>query len=188
MKELDDDTKTKPILPPPIHNNAPKGESKLSKRINKIVIAALIATTASLGLMFYWAATSNEPITLNQAPLPVRTIREHPTAGGVVFLRTDYCKTTNATGKLRISFISETQEIFLPMAQEISKKGCHNRELAILIPNDIRADTYRVKMRITYQLNPLKKNVTQRFISKEVIIDPTSADNTLPASTNLTPR
>lgn len=182
IKEIEENS------PPPIFNPDPPKESKKSRTINRVIFLALVAIAVALAIMFYWATATDKPITLNQEPFPTRTIRDHPTAGGVVFLTTDYCKSTTAVGELRVSFESKTREVFLPLAKEASKKGCHVEELAVLIPKDIEPDTYKVKLRLTYDLNPLKQGITQIFYSYPVIIDPTTSTNQLPMSSDLDPK
>lgn len=173
------------ILPPDIENPEVEKQSRTSKNINKIISFALIVIAIGIGIMIYWGVQSDKVITLNKDPFPTRTIREHPTAGGVVFLTTDYCKSTSAVGELRTSFVSETREVFLPLSREATKKGCHNNELVILIPKDIEPDTYKIKLRLSYDINPLKRGVTQIFYSYPVIIDPTTVNNQLPLNTQI---
>jgi hypothetical protein len=168
------------ILPPPIEDAEPPHQSNTTKRINKVVVVALVATALAILLMLKWAVASEQVLTVNKQPFPTRTIREHPTAGGVVFLTADFCKNEDVKGELRTSFVSETREVFLPISREMSEKGCRTVELPVLIPKDIEPDTYRIKMRITYDINPLKQNVVQEFYSYPVIIDPTTATNGLP--------
>lgn len=176
---------TDPILPPEIKNVNPPEESKFSKNINRAITLALIAIGLGIAVLFYWGIQNDKVITLNEEPFPTRTIRDHPTAGGVVFLTTNMCKSNSVVGEMRLSFVSKTTEVFLPLDKEDKKKGCYNEELAVLIPNDIVPDTYRVKMRVAYDINPLKQDVTQIFYSYPVIIDPVSADNKLPPNTKL---
>lgn len=179
---------TEPILPPPIHNLPPKGESKWDKRINRIIAVALVFIAICLGVMLTWATADNEPISLNQSPLPTRTIRDHPTAGGVVYLTADFCKNTDSHGELRISFVSDSHEVFLPMTKEESSKGCHKSELVVLIPENIEPNTYRIKLALTYDVNPLKRNIKQTFYSKPIVIDESSSTNKLPDGVRLEPR
>lgn len=186
--QQDTTTATEPLTKPPIHNLKPNPESKKTKLINKALLVALVVIAISLFIMLRWAAANPNVLSLNKEPFPVRTIREHPTAGGVVFLTTDFCKNTNALGELRPSFVSETREIFLPMTIESSNKGCHDIELPILIPKDIQPDEYKVKLRFTYDINPLKQNIVQEFYSYPVIIDPENSTNGLPLYSNLNAR
>lgn len=178
---------TQTFSPPPIYNVPPKGESKWDRRVNRLIAATLVVIAMCLGIMLLWASADSEPITLNQNPLPTRTIRDHPTAGGVVYLTADFCKNTNAVGILRISFVSKSHEVFLPLTKEESSKGCHKSEIVVLIPENIQPDTYKIKLGLSYDLNPLKQNITQTFYSKPVVIDHTSSTNKLPDGVKLIP-
>ena len=143
-----------------------------SKIINYLVAGALAVVAVALGIFFYWASASEKVITVNNEPFPVRTIREHPTAGGVVFIKVDLCKATDIEGELRTSFISTAREVFLPLSRERLEEGCFVREIPVLIPNDLPGGTYKVKFRIQYNLNPLKQGVFDEFESKEFRIGP----------------
>lgn len=143
-----------------------------SKIINYIVAGALAVVSVALGILLYWASASDKIITVNNEPFPVRTIREHPTAGGVVFIKVDLCKATDVEGDLRTSFISTAREVFLPLSREQLEKGCFVREIPVLIPNDLPAGTYKVKFSIKYNLNPLKQGVFDEFESKEFEVGP----------------
>lgn len=162
---------TDPILPPPIHNHEPDHPTRGSKLINKAIGIALVLTVAAIAVMFYWATADTKPLDIHNAPFPTRTIREHPTAGGVVILNVDYCKNTSTEGDLRMSFVSTSREIFLPVAKEKGSKGCTKTEFPVLLPKEIPADTYRIKFRVTYDLNPLKQNVVQEFESQPFTVD-----------------
>lgn len=148
-----------------------------TKRINKIIVAALVVIAVCLGVIFSWALQSDDVLEIKELPIPTRTIRDHPTAGGVVILNVDYCKKIDVEGNLRTSFVSSTREVFLPVAKERGPKGCSKVELPVLIPKDIPPDTYEIKLRATYDLNPLKKGVVEEFKSLPVIVDPTVPTN-----------
>lgn len=143
-----------------------------SKIINYIVAGALAVVAVALGIFFYWASAGEKIITVNNEPFPVRTIREHPTAGGVVFIKVDLCKATDIEGELRTSFISTAREVFLPVSSERLEKGCFVREIPVLIPNDLPAGTYKVKFSIKYNLNPLKQGVVDEFESRGFRVGP----------------
>ena len=143
-----------------------------SKIVNYLVAGALAVVAVALGILFYWASANEKIITVNNEPFPVRTIREHPTAGGVVFIKVDMCKATDIDGELRMSFIDPAREVFLPLSTEQFEKGCFVREIPVLIPSDLPAGTYKVKFHIQYNLNPLKQGVFDEFESKEFIVGP----------------
>lgn len=146
--------------------------STRSKLANWVVVGALVLIALSLGIFFKWASADENVLVVKNAPFPVRTIREHPTGGGVVFLNVNVCKNSDIVGQNRMSFISPSREVFLPIAEEGLPKGCLDREIPIVIPKDLPPDTYRVKFRVTYNLNPLKQGIVDEFESKEFIVDP----------------
>lgn len=148
-----------------------------SKLLNKFMFAGLAVALLAVVVLIYWATASNKPLEIKNSPFPVRTIREHPTAGGVIIMLVDFCKHVDADGELRISFLSEAREVFQPVVAEESRKGCTKTEYPILIPPNLPPDEYIVKFRATYDLNPLKRGVSQDFESQPVIIDPTTPTN-----------
>lgn len=150
-------------------------QSPRTKLANKAVLVAMLVIALSLGLIMKWAFQSETVIDVKQQPFPVRTIREHPTAAGVVFVKANLCKTQDVQGQVRVSFVSESREIFLPLAPEKLDKGCINQEIPVLIPYEIPAGVYKIKFRATYNLNPLKKGIVEEFTTKEVTIDPSTA-------------
>lgn len=151
----------------------PQHQSNRSKITNWVVIAALLLAFVGLFRILAWGLDNTPVLEVKNAPFPTRTIREHPTAGGVVFLDADYCKNKNVEGDLRISFLSDSREVFLPLTKERGETGCQRVEFPILIPKDISPGEYRVKFRVTYDKNPLKQNEVIEFESQSVIIDPT---------------
>ena len=150
----------------------PEKQSTRSKVINWVVAGALVVIGLSLAVLLSWAYADENVLRVNNEPFPVRTIRNHPEPGGVVFLNIDLCKTTNVEGTIRTSFVSNTREVFLPLANEEMDKGCFVREIPVAIPSDLEPDTYRVKFSVRYSLNPLKQAVVDEFKSGEFVVDP----------------
>ncbi len=154
----------------------PEQPSNSTKAINKFVVLALIVIAMGIGVILNWSLQSDNVITLNKQPIPTRTIREHPTAGGVVILTIDMCKNVAVEGVARMSFVSESREIFLPNGPERTPQGCRVVEFAVLIPKDIPADTYRIKIRTVHDVNPLKRGIVNEFFSTPVVIDKETAN------------
>lgn len=150
--------------------------SMRDKVLSKIAYVALALSAIAVGILIYWASANTKVLDIHNAPFPVRTIREHPTAGGVIILKVDYCKTRDINGSLRMSFVSPSREIFLPVTTERGPKGCNKTEVPILVPKEIPADTYRIKFRVTYNINPLKGNIVQEFESQPVVVDESNVD------------
>jgi hypothetical protein len=147
-------------------------QTKRSKITNLLAAAALVVVALSLGVLFMLASANENILTVNNSPLPVRTIREHPTENGVVILNVDLCKNSDVVGQIRTSFVSKSSEIFTPLADEELHEGCLVREVPVLIPDGIPAGAYKIKFRVTYDLNPLKKDIVSEFESKEFVVDP----------------
>lgn len=151
---------------------APTAPTKTSKVFNWVAIGALLIVAAALALMLKWSLVDTNVLVVHNAPFPVRTIRQHAETGGVVILDVDLCKNSSVVGKTRTSFVSSSREVFLPEQDERLGKGCLKTEVPVVIPKDLPADTYKIKFRSTYNLNPLKKGVVSTFESKEFVVDP----------------
>jgi hypothetical protein len=169
---------------PPIYSDLqplPRDKpSKVTRFVNKIIILALVLITVCLGILLSWGLEDENLYKFNKDPLPVRTIRAHPTEGGVVFLQRDFCKATDTVTTERISYVNEGRELFIPLTKEDTKNGCHKEETLEPIPACITPGTYRIKVRFTYDKNPLKRGIVQEFFSEPIIIDPSRPDNQLP--------
>lgn len=131
-----------------------------------IASAALIIVAVAIGIFLYWSFQSDNILTVNNEPFPVRTINDPARGGNVVVLKVDYCKNVDATGQLRMSFFSSEKEVFLPLVQEKGEKGCQVVDFPILIPEGVEPGMYQVKFRATYKLNPLKSAVVDEFVSR----------------------
>lgn len=170
VRPLNQDTPPRPAdidrIPEPSH------PTNTTKTINYIVAAALVTVALCLGVFLKWTIQDSQVLQVNNSPFPTRTIREHPTAGGVIILTADYCKIQDVPGKLRVSYVSSSREVFLPLADEKSPKGCRVTEFPVLIPRELQPDTYRIKFRVTYDVNPLKKGQVVEFESQPVVVDP----------------
>lgn len=142
--------------------DVPPGE----RRVHFIVYIALVIIALGLLTVSYWLLAPSDVLEIKNAPVPIRTIREHPTAEGVVILNVDYCKKVGATGQVRVSFVSQSREIFLPIAVDKAEPKCEKVEVPVLIPHDTPSDTYIIRYYITYKVNPLRSTIEQ-FDSQE---------------------
>lgn len=130
-----------------------------------LIMAGLSLAILAVAVFFYWSVSGNQVLDVKNDPFPVRTIRESPTAGGVVILHVNFCKLVAVDGKLRMSFLNHTHEVFLPLTRERSDVGCQNTELPVLIPTELPPGEYRIKFRVGYQVNPIKR-VIEEYHSK----------------------
>jgi hypothetical protein len=150
----------------------PDEPTPTTRKINLFILGALVIIAIGLGIILNWAFASEDVLELKKDPIPSRVLGdESNNTLGVVFLDLDYCKKSSAEGQIRTSFVSETREVFLPMNQERAQKGCNKAELPVLIPKDLAPDTYRVRLRSIYNINPLKQGIVEEFYSKPFTID-----------------
>lgn len=151
----------------------PELPSPTTRRINLIILGALIIIALGLGVILNWAFAGEDILELKKDPIPARVLKdESANTAGVVFLDLDYCKKSPVEGQARTSFVSQTREIFLPIGPERSKPGCNKAELPVLIPKDLPPDTYKIRIRATYNVNPLKQGIVEEFNSEPFTIDP----------------
>jgi hypothetical protein len=140
----------------------------ITLRAKKLFVYISMAILA-LGMLrlVTWALQPSDVLVIKNSPFPTRTIREHPTANGVVFLQIDYCKKVQAEGRVRTSFVSDSREVFLPIAYDNQAPTCQNTEIPVKLPKDLPPDSYKVKYRVEYKVNPLKQREIEEFESKE---------------------
>lgn len=149
------------IIPEPVH------PSKSTKFINYIVVSALVAVAIALAIFIKWSFADTNVLEIRNNPFPARVVAD-PTnrTGGIVFLTADYCKNSNTTGTVRVSYVSASREIFLPVAPEKLPKGCSSNDIPIVIPLNLTKDKYSIKFHVTYNINPLKKGIVLDFQSQ----------------------
>ncbi len=143
-----------------------------TKVFNWIAAGALLIIMVGIGRILTWSLASANVLEINNSPFPVRTIREHPSADGVVILQVNFCKNIDIEGNLRISFVSESREVFLPLSVERSAKECRETEVPVLLPKGLPPDIYKVKFRVTYNINPIKKGIVEEFESQKFEVVP----------------
>lgn len=146
--------------------------TKTKKVVSWFVIAGLVVIAVGIGIFLKWSFQPEEIFQIKNEPFPIRSVAPVITPGDVVILDVDFCKNHEVNGLLRISFVSSTREIFLPVSNETGAKRCEHTEFPLIVPKDIPNDEYRVKFRATYNLNPLKKGIVEEFESKPFKVGP----------------
>ncbi len=138
------------------------------RRIGTYISYGIILVAAAMAILFgYWLSQPEDVLVIKNSPTPVRTIREHPMANGVVILKVDYCKMSSAKGEVRPSFVSSSTEILLPKYEDKQDANCQVAEVPVLVPPQVVPGKYHIHYRILYDINPIKNNVEVEFDSKE---------------------
>lgn len=146
--------------------------TKRTKTINKLVLLALIIIASSIGVFLTWSFESEQILEVKNSPVPTIASSDPAIGGTLVVMTVDYCKHRDVDGKLRMSYVSDSREIFLPIEDERGPAVCRVVETPVLVPKDLPADRYTIKFRVTYNLNPLKKGIIEEYESREFQINP----------------
>lgn len=145
----------------------PEHRSPKQKWATRLTYAALVLVAITIGVFLKWSFQTNNIISVKNEPFPVRTIGKTAEANGVIILKVDFCKNVNTQGDLRMSFVSQDREVFLPLAVEKNPKGCRITEVPVIVPSGLPDGDYQVKFKVVYNLNPLKQGVTDEFTSQK---------------------
>lgn len=153
------------VIPVDVH------PTKTTKFFNLFSIAALAIVAIAIGIILRWSLADTTVLEIKNSPFPARVVSDPSGAtGGIVFLKVDYCKRLDVKGDLRISYVSKSREVFLPITQETGPKTCMNTEVPVVVPKDLARDEYRIKFHVSYDINPLKQNIDQDFESQPFIV------------------
>jgi hypothetical protein len=149
------------VIPGPTH---PTRATRIS---NRIAMVALVLVAMALSVLLMWAVEDGDILAINNNPFPSRVVPD-PTGrtGGIVFLTVDYCKKSNATGTIRMSYVNKSYEVFLPIAKEQIQKGCEKREMPVVVPRGLLEGQYKIKFHVAYDINPLKQSAVTDFESQ----------------------
>lgn len=142
--------------------------TKTTRAINRTLFLSLAVIAVIIGIYLRWSFQSSEVIEVNNEPFPVRTLSEVSSPNGVVVLNIDYCKHQDINGELRISWVSSSREVLLPVITENLPVGCNQSELPVMIPSDLISDQYIIKFSVTYNINPIKNNVENEFMTQPI--------------------
>jgi hypothetical protein len=144
-----------------------KTESK--HPVQWLMYGALGIIAAAVALVLYWNLVPLDVIEVRNQPIPVRPPVN--SVGNAEILTHNFCKLTNDKGTVRISFVGDTREVFLPVATENSPKRCNEKvDLPVIIPQDLTPGKYHVHFRATYNPNPLR-TVVEEWDSQEFNVE-----------------
>lgn len=153
------------VIPKPVH------QTKSAQLANRVIAVFLIVIALGLGIFLKWSFANTDILTINNSPFPARVVADPSgKTGGIVFLKANYCKNVAVDGQLRLSYISASREVFLPVVKEQSPKGCDDKEIPVVIPLNLLKDSYKVKFHVTYDVNPLKTGITNDFESQPITV------------------
>lgn len=135
-----------------------------SRIVLALAILITIIAVGILGLVLFWVYQPSNVLEVKNSPFPVRIVNDGDNK--IVVMHINYCKNISKQGKVRVSYVSKSEEVFLPVADENGPKQCQETDIPIILPKDLKPDVYKIKFRATYDINPIKKDVVNEFESQ----------------------
>lgn len=135
-----------------------------SYKFYAFAITAILAGVMVLVLGIYWAVFPLDPLAINQSPAPA--LAPSYNRGQAAEFTFDFCKHTNAKGRVERFLVGNDLEVRLPAYEEEVKKGCQSLVANVKIPDDgsvLVPGRYFVRYRVTYILTPLKRTAIEEF-------------------------
>lgn len=118
----------------------------------------LLIAIFTAGVLFWWTTIPITTLVIKNNPVPVE--KSQVKAGDAQILDINYCKNSSITGDVEWSLVSSTQVVLLPPYIDTVRKGCNTNLRAPVILPPIRFDnTYHFHYVVTYQVNPVKKEI-----------------------------
>ncbi len=145
-------------------------EYKKNVTIERIGIFFIIFSIIITSLFFYWTIAEYKALDIKVQPVPILKGHERVKAGDFSFLVFNYCKNTDAVGRVVVTLVSTRSAILTPPYDDTTKKICVPRLLApMIVPPQTTPDKYHYHFRIVYPVNPIK-NVVVEFDSAPLTV------------------
>lgn len=139
--------------------------NRMHSWVPPVLYSALALAGVAVAIIYYWAVVPLDIIRLNNGPVPARPPQNQ--ANNAEIFTHNICKLTDDHGTLRISFVGNNKETFLPVMSENSPKQCNdNLDYPIVVPSDLEPGKYHVHFRATYKPNPIR-TIIEEWDSQE---------------------
>lgn len=123
---------------------------------------ALCLAAFTLAIFSYWSFYPYNPLTVTNAPVPIRPISLASGVDTTVIATTKVCKYTNAIPIVVRSIVGEGSVLMTPAySGAVRTTGCTTLQQAIILPQFTPPGTYHVHWRVNYQVNPIRSVVVQ---------------------------
>lgn len=149
---------------------------RLSQVLSGLSMIIIFLTFIMLGYVFYllfW------PVRVIEVKEPMRITKAEKTfkRAEIVEFEFDYCKYKDLTSNINISFTNHALIQAVAVYNRF-KPGCHKEHLLVSVPLSAPAGKYRIQMRITYKVNPIRVE-EYNFFSEDFVIEDEFNDATL---------
>lgn len=135
---------------------------KRSKLLFIISMAVIILSMALIGIFLYWNTYPYDPLVFkDQNGYETNTLmvgnedKEVPN-GGYLELLANYCKNTDAVGKIEVYMVGETSKDQLIFGEDIRESGCYDKSIPVKLPKVLTSEKRHLEMTVKYQVNPIR--------------------------------
>ena len=135
--------------------------------MNKLDTLVFISVLFSGLTILFWLFYPYNPLEIVQ---PMVIVNEGKTikGGGLLLIRTDFCKNTNIKPIIRTWVVNRVE--YKLSEEEISNTvGQNNKVIGLIFPRELPADIYHIKKEACYKINPLRE-ICVSYKSEEFIV------------------
>lgn len=110
-----------------------------------------------IGIVAFWLNVPMDPLVIKNKPVPVD--QEKVSLNSKVTANIDYCKKTEASGRVIVSIVTPEQEFKIPESIDSTPPACKMVDFPVTIPDDpaIENQTGYIRWIVIYKLNPLRE-------------------------------
>lgn len=135
---------------------------KLFYLLARLLIALTIGAILLVG---YWLTFPVNPITLHDDPIVVVT--KELRRGETIVIHSNFCKSTDSEAHIQAYVVGDDRVYPVPERFAYSPAGCYDEHRGnVDVPFDIPLGTYKLKLTVTYYLNPIRVE-TYDFYTEE---------------------
>lgn len=134
-----------------------------------VLISAVIFVVVMAWLIFYPVGGGS---TVNSITVP-----DTVTAGEIVHINVDYCKTTEGKAESNYSLVTESQVFYAPPIVTSRPVGCDIATLELMIPVTAQPGRAHYELDVFRQFNPLNSGITSGRSNDFTIVAPPSDED-----------
>lgn len=129
----------------------------MRNRISKIFLGITILAIAVVALFYFWAFYPYIPLTVNNAPIPIRPPEVTTGPNTTVIATLSACKHMDITPVVTRSIVGVNSVLATPSyTGAIHSTGCTTLDQAIIVPQFTPAGVYHVHWHVAYRVNPIR--------------------------------
>lgn len=150
--------------------NEPK--APLTIRLAYLVIASIAVVVFYIAyLVVTWSYQSDNVIDIKQ---PIKVKGDRVAKDSIIVLEIDYCKRYDTKGVVERKLVSDRGEYLFPTIKDSTPAECNKIDAPTLLPvlpHGATPDTYHIEYTVTYDVNPLKQGIVEKFKTEDFKVE-----------------